>query len=325
MCADIFFDDGDAFLDFFRSTVRAANDGGPAEDGVEGGANFVGEGGEEDILGAIGSFGFEAEGFFIGEHGFALALKDFAGADVADVALDDFFIVFLVDVADEFDGDVAAVAIEEGEILVANAAEFHEGDHCGFIFGDITEDADLPEFLTDEIGEGVTEEVEDEAIGIDDFSGIGIEDEDAVVSGFEETAVADFGGFEETFGCASFGDVVEDHDDADDFAAIVVDGSGAVVDAAFGLVVRDEDGVVGEADDSAAANGFDDGAFNDLAGFFVDDVEDGGEGFADGLIGGPSGHDFGRGVHVGDVGVGVGGDDGVADAGEGDLEPFLLL
>ena len=141
---------------------------------------------------------------FVGEHGFAFAVVAFASADVADVALDDLVVVFLVDVADEFDGDVPAVVVEQREVFVADASDLKEPEHGGLVFRDIAEDADLPELLADEIGEGVPEELEHEAVGVDDFSRVGVEDENAVVRGFEEAAVAGFGALDEAFPFAAF-------------------------------------------------------------------------------------------------------------------------
>ena len=214
----------------------------------------------------------------------------FAVADVADVALDDGVVVFLVDVADEFDGDAAAGVISEGEVFVADVAVAHGVFHGAFTGLGVGKDADFPEFLADEMFFGEAEEVEDEGIDVFDFGGCGVEDEDAVVSGFEEPAVAVFGGVEDLFEFSAFGDVVEDHDDAGDVAGFIAGGCGAVVDMEFGFVFGDEDGVVGEADDGAIADGPGDGAFDGEPGFLIDDVEDVGEKFSGGVGDGPAGH-----------------------------------
>ena len=184
--ADVAVDDRDAFLDVFGGAVFVAHDGNPAQDGVERRAHFVRQGGEEDVFGAVGGFGFDAEGLFVDQHGFAFALELLAGADVADVALDDLAIVLFVDVADEFDGDVAAIAVLQGEIFVADGAGFEQLEHGGFVFGDVGEDADFPEFLADEIRERKAEDVEEEAVGVDDFPRVGIDEQNAVVSGFQK-------------------------------------------------------------------------------------------------------------------------------------------
>lgn len=122
----------------------------------------------------------------------------------------------------------------------------------------------------------------------------------------------------------ALGDVVEDHDDAHDISVVVADGGGAVVDRRFRAVLGDEDGVVGEADDRAQADGLVDRAFDELACLFVDNVEHVEQRSADRVGGRPAGHPLGDGVHVRDAGGGVGGDHGVADAAERSGEPRPL-
>ena len=99
------------------------------------------------------------------------------------------------------------------------------------------------------------------------FGGLG--DVDEVADGFEGIVdlVSDGGGeasgggelfglAEDFLGLALGGGVAEDHDDADDFAAAIADGSGAVFDGNVGAVGVLEDGVVGEADDKPCSMTF---------------------------------------------------------------------
>jgi hypothetical protein len=74
--------------------------------------------------------------------------------------------------------------------------------------------------------------------------------------------------------------------------------------------------MVGEADDGAEAANLVDGAFDGLAGLFVDDAEDDVERLADGVGFGPAGEGLGDRVHEDDLAGGLAGDDGVADAAE---------
>ena len=171
---------------------------------------------------------------------------------------------------------------------------------------------------------GITEQIDDEGIDVGDGAGFGIENQNAVVGGLEESAVADLGNFEEVFGAAALADVVKDHDDAENVALFIADRGGAVVDRPFGAVAREQDRVVGKTDDGSLANGLGYGAFDQRSGLFVDDIEDLYEGASLGLGGMPRGERLGHGVHEGDAGLGVGGDHGVADAGEGHAEPLLL-
>ena len=89
-------------------------------------------------------------------------------------------------------------------------------------------------------------------------------------------------------------------------------------------VFGNEDRVIREADDPAEPDGFSDRAFDELAGFLIDDVEDFMDGFALSVLHSPAGHGFRDRVHVNDAGIGISGDDGIADAGERGLEPHLL-
>jgi hypothetical protein len=128
---------------------------------------------------------------------------------------------------------------------------------------------------------------------------------------------------EGSFGEAALGDVAEDEDDADHVAFAVADGSAAVVDADLLAVFGDEEGVVGEADDGAETADLIHRIFNDGSGLLVEDAEDIVEGETSGFAFGPAGELLGYEVHEGDVAVGVAGDDGIADAAEGDVEPLL--
>ncbi len=70
----------DAFGDVFGGGVAAAEDLGPADDGVERGAQLVAEGGEELVLDAVGAFGFFAGGVGVGQEALAFGFGA-AGAE----------------------------------------------------------------------------------------------------------------------------------------------------------------------------------------------------------------------------------------------------
>ncbi len=83
-----------------------------------------------------------------------------------------------------------------------------------------------------------------------------------------------FSAHERALGHAPFGDVAEDKNDADHFAGAVADRRAAVVDADLIAVLRDQEGVVGEADDGAEAAHLVDGIFNERTRVFVEDGKD---------------------------------------------------
>jgi hypothetical protein len=122
-------------------------------------------------------------------------------------------------------------------------------------------------------------------------------------------------------GLAFGGDIVEDDDDAEDFAGGVEDRGGAILDGDVAAVAGNEVSVVGQAEDAEDA-GHD--VVSRAAGGFVNDVEDAGDGLSAGFVHAPAGEIGGNGVHEGDAELAIAGDDSVADTGEGDAEPFAL-
>jgi len=186
------------------------------------------------------------------------------------------------------------------------------GDAAEFGFGLAEEPADFIHFVgvagdVDEVGEAFE--------GIVDL----VRDRRRHASGGGEL----FGAHEGSLGETAVGDVAEDEDDADHAAFAVADGGSAVVDADLLAVFGDEEGVVGEADDGAEATYFVDGIFDGGAGLLVEDGKDIMEGDALGFALGPAGELLGDEVHEGYVAIGVAGDDCVADAANGGVEPLL--
>jgi hypothetical protein len=112
-------------------------------------------------------------------------------------------------------------------------------------------------------------------------------------------------------------------DDAVHLAGLVADGGGAVVDEALGAVAVEEDEVLGLVDDAIEPVDGGGGIFGGLAGLAVEDLEDGLDGLAVGVLLLPAGQLQGNVVHHADVAFVVGGDDAVADGGEGRAEGLL--
>ena len=82
--------------------------------------------------------------------------------------------------------------------------------------------------------------------------------------------------------------------------------------------------MVGETGDHAVPQGPDGGTLDGLASGPIDDAEHPVERHPLGLGLGPAGEGLGDGVEEGDAAAGVGGDDGIADAGEGHPTLFGL-
>ena len=114
------------------------------------------------------------------------------------------------------------------------------------------------------------------------------------------------------------GHVAEDQDDAGDAPAVVEDGGAAVVDGRLAAVPGQQRRVVGQPDLRTQPEDFGRRILDRLPGLLVDDVEHLDQRPPDGLRQRPAGQRFGRWVQEGDQALGVGGDDGVADARQRD-------
>ena len=223
-------DDFDAFADIFGRGIGGFEDAGPADDGVEGGADFVGKGGEEEVLGAAGGFGLAAECGFAGEEGFAFALEGLALGDVADAALDDFAGVFIVEVGDEFDVALRTVLGFEDQVVVADLTGVLQVTEHIVAGGFVGKDAKLPEFPADHFLAGIAGEFGHELVGIGDAAFDGVEDKDAIECG-ENAAVAEFGAAEVFLNVTAFGEVVKAQEDARDAVELAgVEQHGAAAD-----------------------------------------------------------------------------------------------
>ncbi len=123
----------------------------------------------------------------------------------------------------------------------------------------------------------------------------------------------------------AFGAVAEDQDDPGDLARIVADRGGTVFDRSLGPVPGDEQAVIGQPDDCPIPQGVGGGVLGGPPSPFVEDADDGLERDAHRLGLRPAGQRLGGRVQEGDGANGIGGDDGVADAGERDAEPLPLF
>ena len=60
---------------------------------------------------------------------------------------------------------------------------------------------------------GVAQQVRHERIGVDDFPGVGVEDQDAVLGRLEQPPIPDFGSLHGDFRPLAFGDVLDGKQD----------------------------------------------------------------------------------------------------------------
>src|SRR5436189_177313 len=92
-----------------------------------------------------------------------------------------------------------------------------------------------------------------------------------------------------------------------------------------GIAEHFELSAIGEGDDLSLREHALDGIGDRLARFLVNDIEHGSQILPGGIGGGPAGQLFSDGVKEIDTSMDIGGNDGIADAGKSDAEPFALL
>ncbi len=105
----------------------------------------------------------------------------------------------------------------------------------------------------------------------------------------------------------------------------IPDRGGAVVNGALLAVPGDQDGVVRQPDDHALLQCPQRRVLDRLAGVLVDDAEHVLQGAARGFLGLPADKLLGDRVEEVDPALGVGADDGIADARQRDVQPLPLL
>src|SRR6202011_2282341 len=112
-------------------------------------------------------------------------LKFSPRGDIADVALDYFGWADKVDITNELDLNFPAGLRAERKIFVTDVLlglQFLE--RC-LVRCDVFEQTDLPELEADYAFERIVEQIEQKWIHIDDLAAVGVEDQDAVLRGFE--------------------------------------------------------------------------------------------------------------------------------------------
>src|SRR5689334_18555622 len=116
---------------------------------------------------------------------------------------------------------------------------------------------------------------------------------------------------------ALLGDIAKDQDHAANLAVRIADRRSAVVDLDLRTVPPDQQGVIGEADHVVEAKHLPHRILSGFASLFVDDVEDGGQGFADSISLGPASAIHRYLVHEFHTALRVASDHGVTDPAQG--------
>src|ERR1700730_9256406 len=117
-------------------------------------------------------------------------LKFSPRGNIADVALDHFGGTDKVDITDKLDLDLLAGPRAERQIFVPDVLFCLQFFESGLVRCDVFEQADLPELEADYAFKRIVEQIEQKWIHIDDLAAVGVEDQYAVLRGFEEPAVA---------------------------------------------------------------------------------------------------------------------------------------
>src|SRR4030095_7733226 len=160
-------------------------------------AQFVAEHGEEFVLAPV----------FIGQR--TVLVAQTALPDAAYIALRHQTAVFAVHVAHELDGNRFTRGAVQRQMIVLNVTFTAQLSECGLVFPDVLEEADLPEFLADEVTALEPDQLGDIGIGVGDLAIVGIEDEDAVLGGLEQFSVADFGSAHLPLGDSALGHIFD--------------------------------------------------------------------------------------------------------------------
>ncbi len=114
----------------------------------------------------------------------------FAFGNIADVALDDGTIVFLIKVGYDLDLLLPAADAFKRQVFVANLPRpLQLGDHV-LARGFVLEQPDLEQFLADERVVRIAQHLRHEGIGVDYFQGRRIDDKYPVVRRLEKAAIA---------------------------------------------------------------------------------------------------------------------------------------
>src|SRR5450432_728403 len=93
-----------------------------------------------------------------------------AGADIADIALNDVPAIDQVNVTDELDLDLFSTLRDQWEVFIANILVFLQLLKSVFVGCDVFELAELPEHESDDFPKGVIQEVEQKRVHIDDLA-----------------------------------------------------------------------------------------------------------------------------------------------------------
>ena len=138
-----------------------------------------------------------------------LVLHAAADTDVANVALRDVLAIHLINAADKLDLGRLALPRLERQVVVADVALRVQFLVRHLARRLVPEEAELPQFLADDLLVRVLEQLGHERVGIYDLLRVDIENEDAVLCGLEQTAIAALGGLKGDLGTLVLGDVLD--------------------------------------------------------------------------------------------------------------------
>src|ERR1017187_4708483 len=119
----------------------------------------------------------------------------FALRDVADVALNDFFVTGLIYVADKLQGNVATISRFQWQVFIVDIAILLQSIEHDFIRLDVLEGAKLADGFADHFIAGKTQKLKKERIYIGDASRANVQYQDAIFRRFKQPPIPEFGGF----------------------------------------------------------------------------------------------------------------------------------
>jgi hypothetical protein len=123
--------------------------------------------------------------------------------DVADIALNHFYVTCLIQVADKLHGNLAAVFRFQRQVFVADIPVLLQSLQHGLIGHEVFERANFSDRLADHFPVRITQEFDQERIHISDASRVNVQNQDAILRRFEQPPITKFGGAERLlYACA---------------------------------------------------------------------------------------------------------------------------
>src|ERR1700752_5210222 len=116
-----------------------------------------------------------------------------AGSDVPDVTLDNLLRFHPVNIAHEFDLNLLSISPPQRKVFVTDIFVLLKCLKGRTISGDVVELTNIPQFAAAEFFKRVIKQINQKWVYVHDLPVVGIENQDPVLGGFKQTAIAQLG------------------------------------------------------------------------------------------------------------------------------------